>query len=576
MPRTLLCTTGTSIAQGCGALRELQARPTSWDDDVPLLAQQIQQRLDALDLASEGGRIRASAELNALHRLGLRVDDEVVLFATDTADGRCCAQALRAALTSRHIGLAAGAVQVERVPGLQVFDADHLRREGLTHLTRRMIAYLDDPQRRHGGGCVLCPNGGFKGVVPFVTLAGMIFRAPVVYVFEFSDALITLPPLPLGLATDLFERALPALRWARAQGVFGLQPFFQRIAGFQEDERELFNGFLEVEADGALATLSPLADVLTQREGDEQSEVRVSPLAAELITKLDGPALREFHDHLRKVASPLWRSQHGDTKVNSDLEFYPRGHNPWRLAGFVQDGLFNLCWFAWQKGDYLRSIPMPERQRAAFASAEFRPYMVPQPRSAKADQPPADADADLSWLDLRYQRDALRAELEAARNQLEAERARALRARQREHQEHSVAIARLQRELDAVLQQQGDPLDLVVPSTPQPEPYVLAMRTLCEEWRHRPFVARLAEEQHSQGCWIFETADEDGPQGVDILVLRRHLPQADTTVLHTLVVRGHDGRHLQAMPTAADDSRSGADQPSPVLNSPNPAPEERA
>lgn len=421
MSRTLLCTTGTSIAQGCKALSDFQKRATTWDEDTSELSAEIRQRLRGLDLASEGGRVRASAELNALQRLPVGPGDEVVLLATDTADGRACAEAVKDVLRE-HFSISN--IVIERIEGLQVRDADLLRRVGLANLTRRLVHYLDDPQRRYGGGCVLCPNGGFKGVVPFLTILGMIYRAPVIYVFEFAETLIKLPPLPIGFATDLFERAMPALRWAAGEGIFDPEAFYRLVPGFSREEQEWFDSFLEVVPDGGgkpLAALSPLAEVLTQREGGADAELRISPLAQTELDKLSGPDLKEVRDHLRKLASPLWRSQHRDTKYTNDLDFYPRGHNPWRFAGFAEAGRFHLCWFS-KHDAYERRLPLPGMQRVAFPPGDFQAFVVPD--EASESLPEDDPDVSKDWQTIRAERDAALAGVSRKEEELRSARER--------------------------------------------------------------------------------------------------------------------------------------------------------
>ncbi len=95
MSHTILGTTGTPIAQGCGALRGLLGKPRPWDASAEGLREQIRARLAGMDLsAPEGRAARASAEINSLHRLGVDPADTVVLLVTDTADGRACAEAV--------------------------------------------------------------------------------------------------------------------------------------------------------------------------------------------------------------------------------------------------------------------------------------------------------------------------------------------------------------------------------------------------------------------------------------------------------------------------------------------------
>jgi putative CRISPR-associated protein (TIGR02619 family) len=372
MARTLLLTTGTSIANGTAALASYQRRASDWGEDTSELRQQIRDRLKTFDLSARAGRVSASAELNILERLPAQADDRVLLFATDTADGRACAEELARVAQE---ALAIDQIRVLRVQGLQVRDADTLRRTGLTNLLRLLIDHLADDQLRYQGGCVLCPNGGFKGVVPFMSVLGMIFRAPVVYVFEFSETLINLPPIPITFATDLFDRALPALAWAKDVGVFQVGDFYRRIPDISPEETSWFDSFLEISsdsADGRLAALSPLTSVLAERELSAGG-LRISPRAKRDLDNLSQSDRSEVVHHLSKLSSALWRSQHKDMKPNSDLEFYPRGHNPWRFAGFSSDSSFHLCWFD-RHDTYLRLIRQSDRQRAAFPIDSFTDY----------------------------------------------------------------------------------------------------------------------------------------------------------------------------------------------------------
>jgi putative CRISPR-associated protein (TIGR02619 family) len=402
MHRTLLLTTGTSIANGTTALRSYQARASTWEEDTGDLRQQIRERLAAFDLSSESGLVSASAELNILHRLPVNPDEEVVLFSTDTAEGRCCTEELRHVIEN-DLGVAR--VKVERVEGLQVRDPQALKSNGLINLSRLLIGYLNDPQRQYAGGCVLCPNGGFKGVVPFMAVLGMIFRAPVVYVFEYAETVISLPPLPIELANDLFERALPALDWARNEVVFAVDEFHRRIPGFTQDDVLLMNSFLEITADGdggRLGSLSPLIAALTRQEAAGTS-LRISEFARRDLEGLDANERREVEHHLAKLKSALWRSQHGSLKSNNamvDLEYYPRGHNPWRFAGYTEAGIFHLCWFA-QHDSYKRLMAQPARQRHAFPPDQFTDYVPQAGSSPEADR--ADPYTSRTWYDLRQE-----------------------------------------------------------------------------------------------------------------------------------------------------------------------------
>lgn len=307
MPRTILCTIGTSIAGGTPELIRFQKQGSSWDDDSSQLQREIAERLKRFDLTLPGGRIAASAELNSLQRLNLEPHDEVVLLATDTADGRVCAEML--AKTIQDLWPAVRVV-VDRIEGLQVRDEKRLRETGLSRLIQVVLRYVDDPQRKHGGGLILNPTGGFKGVVPFLIVIGMLFRVPTVYVFEFAETLIYLPPLPISFDLQLFLRARPAMAALRQRhgGVMNEQEFYRLIPGFQEDERPLFQSLLE--KDGNDATLSPLADALARHEEAARCAIWLSPEARQVLNALNGETRGRLERILIRLTNTIWRAAH--------------------------------------------------------------------------------------------------------------------------------------------------------------------------------------------------------------------------------------------------------------------------
>lgn len=557
MSKTYICTTGTSIAARCATLRAMQRQATSWEDDTPALRREIEQSLSTLDLRARAeDRIGASAELNVLQRAGLTPDDEVILLATDTADGRCCAEAVRDVLVEAF-GLPARQIRVERVIGLQVTDAETLRHEGLLNLVRLLLSILEDPQRRFGHACVLCPNGGFKGVVPFMTLMGMLFRARVLYVFEHSDCLIDLPPLPLALATDLMDRALPAIQWAREAGVFRADDFLRRVSGLQEDEHELFNAFLESSpdgADGSLASLSPLVEALTDRDSQAELAVMLSPAAQTELERLQGVPRQFIESMLYRLASPLWRALQLERKYNSDLDFFPRGHQTWRFAGFTRDGLFHLCWFE-QHDRYERLIPLPQRQRNAFERENFVRWDASRPGLHEVLIDDRDADRRLSWLDLREQRnDALAraaslgqelAALQAEKDRLRRESRQEISQWRRENAQLVAELDRLRSQVPAhTLEADSDRGPDAAPPHEVRDPQEVS-RAL-SSWKGEIVMAQVIEVRPKSVRCRIEGA---GPSAPAIVVPIIQIP-AEWRVAGTLLslkVTGHDSVQLQGV-----------------------------
>ncbi|MEI8044635.1 MAG: putative CRISPR-associated protein [Verrucomicrobiota bacterium] len=338
MSRTIVCTTGTSIAAGCPELGRFHKQASDWGDDISELNREIADRLTRYDLTTMDGRIAASAELNSLERLRVAEGDEVVLLATDTADGHACAEMLSRTIQQVWRGVR---TTVERIEGLQVRDAKRLREAGLTRFLQVVLRYVDDPQRRHGGGVVLNPTGGFKGVVPFLTVIGMLFRVKTVYVFEFSEALIELPPLPVGFDLHLFQRARPALAALRKEGVMPEDRFCKLIPGFQEEERAYFHSLLEV--DGTNVTLSPLAFTLTEMEQAGRKTLWLSPQAQGKLEALRGTDRARLEEVLTRFTNPIWRAGQSHRFPGCELSVFGNRKLPFRIAAIFAGDRGYVC-----------------------------------------------------------------------------------------------------------------------------------------------------------------------------------------------------------------------------------------
>ena len=400
--KTIICTAGTSIANSCPQQKHWQANASSWESDGQALSAEIRSRVAGLDLSSKAGRTQASAEINSLNRLGLDHHDQVVLLATDTVDGRICAEEVRSIICS-ELRLPESGVRIERVPGLQVRDSEKLRREGLPNLVEIALRYIDDPQYRHGGEIILNPTGGFKGVVPFMSVLGMLFRLRTVYVFEFAEALVNLPPLPVTFDLHLFERAEPALEAMEREIAIPLERYFKMITGFQAYERDLFNGFI-AEIEPGKVTMSPLAMALFAVDQEGVHDVRLSPAAAAVLEQSEGVKRAALERMLMRVASPLWRTLHAHIN-QAGLIYYKPGATAERVSAVVCEGAVMVCGLFTDHDDYERAIA------AKRAPGEFAQY--------KAWAPPDTLD----HLEQRYQSEIekenrfLQAEMVKVRNE---------------------------------------------------------------------------------------------------------------------------------------------------------------
>ena len=70
---------------------------------------------------------------------------------------------------------------------------------GFRELVTTILAYLTDDNLNYHYDLILNPTGGYKGVIPFVTVLGMLYGKRSVYIFEHAEQLINLPPCHLVL-----------------------------------------------------------------------------------------------------------------------------------------------------------------------------------------------------------------------------------------------------------------------------------------------------------------------------------------------------------------------------------------
>lgn len=160
---------------------------------------------------ADEGLARASAELKSLiNILRDRIpnnNDKLHFFATDTPIGVLAARII-SDFTRDYFSIE---TEVVRVEGLQVSDDTAFNSQGIRNLISRVYDKLEDAPKSVYRR-VLNPTGGYKGVVPYLTLIGMIEEdVETSYIFEHSNSLITLRQVPITLDYARLSSAHDAL-----------------------------------------------------------------------------------------------------------------------------------------------------------------------------------------------------------------------------------------------------------------------------------------------------------------------------------------------------------------------------
>ncbi|OKY76860.1 MAG: hypothetical protein BM485_02010 [Desulfobulbaceae bacterium DB1] len=223
--KTYLCTCGVSVLvkrrMDFDRLRHVPlSERAKFETEINALKDRA---LDALELLRLPGDLNeTSAEIKSLVRMNVSRDDKVELIATDTLDGRLCAEIVRDFLVERNI-CPAESVRIENIVGLQATDGLKFRKEGLKNLFDYLLRFEHED-------ALFNPTGGFKSVVPYVTLAGMLFNKPVCYIHEDSDDLITLAGLPVVLDDDIIFQVEGKLRFIERESSIPVADWKQGIA----------------------------------------------------------------------------------------------------------------------------------------------------------------------------------------------------------------------------------------------------------------------------------------------------------------------------------------------------------
>jgi putative CRISPR-associated protein (TIGR02619 family) len=359
MSRTILCTTGTSVAQG---RPEGAAIEKHINERVRSMSQQYGAK-------SEEFQRRICAEINSLRALRARNSDRVVLVHTDTDDGRACAEAI-VRLVEDNFG---SKTTMRRVEGLQATDARRFRVEGVKNL----LSLLDHLVAEAGTTeVVLNPTGGFKSVVPFVTLFGLFRGLKVVYLFEHSEELIALPSVPLTYDVERMESVLQALHELLDKGSMPEADFWSLARGVSFDDRSLYECFVE-ELEGKLIP-SAFAQLLAS-EAARAAEVGLSPAAQKDYERSEGFVREQFEFMLERIADPLYRRMHQHAFSGTDLDVLKPGNTSERAAYFLAGAKVRVCRLL-RHDEYERVLP--GTQRSDFESVSFTPWSRPANRPA--------------------------------------------------------------------------------------------------------------------------------------------------------------------------------------------------
>lgn len=374
MNKLVICSVGTSISNGCPSQKELFVNNREWDAESDFLQKEIKDSLiqknffsGTLDIAAQ-----ASAELNSLFKLGIQSGDKIVLLSSDNLQGHVCAEMISFCLQKRF-SIFPNDIDIIRVEGLQVHNEKLLRELGLKNLVKAMLSYLSSESFRYSYDIIINPTGGFKGIVPFLTILGMLYGRKSVYVFEFAKQLITLPPLPFSFDLNIYNRVRDALHYLEEEVALPEQAFFCRIKDYVQEEHDLFTAFIEPFDDSGKITISPLAYCLLQIDSPEQS-CYVSDYVIETLRSVDATTREKLIRLVDNIASPIWRNSHLHRWEGNDLLIIKPGNTAERFAGFMKNNMFYVALAFPSHAEYEKELA--RFSRSSFSNTHFKKWKL--------------------------------------------------------------------------------------------------------------------------------------------------------------------------------------------------------
>lgn len=146
---------------------------------------------------------QASAEIQSIHQILLHpkwqgIKFRLHLLTTDSQTSPLAGEIIAAYFKENS---RIETVIVKKIDQLQINQSDQFRDNGIQslinyiHFEKNKTIRLNNKNQRLEG--LLNITSGYKGITPILTIIGQLLNIPLVYLYERSDNLIEIPPLPL-------------------------------------------------------------------------------------------------------------------------------------------------------------------------------------------------------------------------------------------------------------------------------------------------------------------------------------------------------------------------------------------
>lgn len=282
----------------------------------------------------------------------------------------------------------------------------------------------------------ICLNvtGGYKSVVPFVTLYGLIHRLDVIYLHETSGDLIHLPPVPLSFDFERLGQIRDALVTLREKETMEKKAFLYLLPPEARMDSEWYRSLVEEE--DSLVAPSGMAELFFKETDSHTFRVLISPEAQQTLDASSGPVRTQYLGMLQRVADPLWRKSKSHAVRGTDLTVFKPGNTSERLMGYIKGSSVYVCELA--QHDRYEKI-LRTRKKEDYPETGFRTYAPPEDAAELALSEDAEMDALRETIaNLKKDNETLYRDVEATEKQLSREKEQYEQMRDKQKEEFNL------------------------------------------------------------------------------------------------------------------------------------------
>ncbi len=208
---------------------------------------------------------KSSAEIKSILKLKEQYGEiKVYLIATDTILSPLAAEIIKEFLEQKNIETVFDRSK-DIISGLQVEDKGEFIKVGLSNLIERLKNLMGGSPDSYKDTLIFNITGGYKAIIPYMTIMGQIYEIPICYIFEETDELIEIPQAPMDFDFSIIDDNYNAFRFLKKQSPISYKEFLN------DPGKEVLEKLKEknlIESDSGNMKLTPLGILLVKRYED--------------------------------------------------------------------------------------------------------------------------------------------------------------------------------------------------------------------------------------------------------------------------------------------------------------------